>query len=193
MFAMFLIRFMAGTPLAGVIRTRPIGGSLPMQTLLKLLVLLVLLTACASAPPFERDANYKPQPYPRDIILKDPLPVGDRLVWGGEVIALENLKDRTRIEILAYPLDARRRPMLDEPSQGRFLVEQAGYLEATDFPPRRLVTVYGTLQRQITGKVGEAAYQYPLLEAAKIHRWSLTEPRLGWGNVHFGIGISISN
>ncbi len=164
-----------------------------MQISLKLLMLFALLTACASGPPFERDAYYSPQPYPRDILQKDPLPIGDHLVWGGEVIALENLKNRTRIEILAYPLDARRRPMRDEPSRGRFLVEQTGYLEAVDFPPRRLVTVYGTLQRKITGKVGEAAYQYPLLEAAKIHRWSLTESGLGWGNVHFGIGISISN
>lgn len=164
-----------------------------MQTLLKLVLVLLLLTACTLRPPFERDADYSSVPYPRDAILLDPLPIGDRLVWGGEVIALKNRKDRTTIEVLAYPLDARRRPMLDEPSRGRFLVEQAGYLEAADFPKRRLVTIYGKLKRKIVGKVGEATYHYPLLEADKIHPWTLTESGLGWGKVHFGIGISISN
>ncbi len=134
-----------------------------------------------------------PTPWPRDIVVLDPFPEGSRMVWGGEIIRVENLPARTRIEILAYPLDGNERPLLDEPSQGRFLVEQEGYLEAADYPSRRLVTVLGVLKRRVDGRVGDAPYRYPLLEAEQIHLWPLRRRGLEWGGIHFGIGVTISN
>ena len=46
-----------------------------------------------------------------------------QIIWGGEVIQVENLASRTRIEVLAYPLDSSQRPRLKEPATGRFIAE----------------------------------------------------------------------
>ncbi len=161
--------------------------------LFSLLVLVLVLAGCASGPRFAEDDAAALRPWPRDIVTAKPFPIGKKLVWGGEIVRVENLADRSRLEVLAYPLDPNEKPMLDEPSQGRFLLEKPGYLEPADYPPRRLVTVVGVLKQRIEGKVGDAPYRYPVLEAEHIHLWPKRRPGLEWGGVHFGFGITISN
>jgi outer membrane lipoprotein len=161
-----------------------------LKVLLTLLLVLAFLAGCASGPPFQRNGDQATQPYPQEVVAAEVFPVGKSLIWGGEIIGIENLKDRTRMEILAYPLDSSLRPMRDEPSRGRFMVERLGYLESADYSPRRLVTVNGVLRRVVTGYVGKREYRYPLLEAEEIYLWPLPKPGLGWGSIHFGISIS---
>ncbi len=114
---------------------------------------------------------------------------GPTVVWGGVIVASQNLAHTTRLEVLAYPLDSGQRPQTDRPAYGRFLVYAEGYLETMDFAPGRRVSVRGRLDGVEVGKVGQHRYRFPVVHASALHLW----PRRsgdGGADVHFGIGLS---
>ena len=91
---------------------------------------------------------------------------------------------------LAYPLDGDNRPRRDGDALGRFVLEQAGYLEPASYAQGRLVTVLGTVSRAETGRIGAADYAYPVIKPQQLYLW----PRDSAGDgtsVHFGIGVGI--
>jgi len=112
------------------------------------------------------------------------------LAWGGVIAAAKNLKDKTELEVVGYPLDSNNRPDNDAKPSGRFFVVQPGYLETADYAPGRLITVVGAVTETRTGTVGEATYVYPVVAANKLHLWSRyggrSEP-----SFHFGLGVGI--
>lgn len=119
---------------------------------------------------------------------------GRPVAWGGNLIAIENLEDRTRLEVLAFPLDSDGVPDQGEPATGRFLAEYRGYLEPGDYAPGRLVTVRGTISRTREGKVGEAGYVFPVVESVEVRLWppaGSAAGSSGWWppQLHIGIGV----
>lgn len=112
------------------------------------------------------------------------------VLWGGVILETQNLAEATQIEVMAYPLDRRQRPMLGRDPEGRFLVQFNEYLEPVDYAPGRSITSLGRISGLTSGSVGEAAYQYPTLEASDLHLWSendsVSRPRF-----NFGIGVNI--
>ncbi|MDZ7753652.1 MAG: Slp family lipoprotein [Gammaproteobacteria bacterium] len=112
--------------------------------------------------------------------------------WGGRIVRVENLRTRTRIELLSLPLDREGRPQTDARPQGRFIVEHQGFLEPQEFAPQRLLEVYGQLDGFISAKVGDTSYRYPLVREEKLVLWDRPEyvapssPR-----INFGIGVGI--
>jgi len=158
---------------------------------LVLMMLLMLLTACASGPRYDT-AGIDVQVTPQQVVGEDERWLGARVLWGGMIIASVNLRDKTQIEILAYPLDSSQRPDTDSNPLGRFLVQQPGYLETSDYTQGRLLTVTGTVQGITTGKVGDSEYTYPVVRLAEHYLW----PQGGGvpeSSVHFGIGVQIHN
>ena len=124
----------------------------------------------------------------------DPSVKGRDFTWGGSVISVKNLEDRTLLEIMAYPLDSKGVPNIGGGTQGRFIADRRGFLEPTEYSSGTLVTVTGSMLGYTDGKVGEATYRYPALNAIQIKRWSDVEshyqkfpvkPRV---NVGFGFG-----
>jgi outer membrane lipoprotein len=93
---------------------------------------------------------------------------------------------------LAYPLDVDQRPDAEKKPLGRFLAEQDGYLETSDFTQGRLITVRGTLKDKRKGYIGDVEYTYPVVRINQLHLWSkqrdFSEPR-----IQFGIGIMFHN
>jgi outer membrane lipoprotein len=159
----------------------------------KLFVLLavLLIAGCATKPRFETTAintDVTPQMALRNFNAAQ----GREVLWGGVVVNSSNLADATQIEVLAYPLDDRQRPNTDRSPIGRFLAVNPGYLETADFAPGRLITVRGTVEDQMTGKIGEASYTYPVVEMTDNQLWQreqtadFSRPR-----VNFGIGVMI--
>ncbi len=158
-----------------------------------LLALLLLLAGCATGPRFAVGA-LEADLGPQDVAERLATFKGRRFVWGGRIVAAENLADRTRLQILAYPLDRSQRPRTDRPALGRFLAERRGYLETADYAPGRLVTVQGWLRDSVAGRVGEAPYRFPLLEVEQLYLWPLERPAEGWrAPIQFGIGVLITN
>jgi outer membrane lipoprotein len=117
---------------------------------------------------------------------------GRSVEWGGVIIAAENRRDSTWLELLAYPLNDAHKPRRDARPVGRFLAVRPGYLETADYAPGSWVTVVGRVRESRVGKVGAAPYRFPLIELERIDLWrnaavnSSSDPQ-----VHFGIGIGI--
>jgi outer membrane lipoprotein len=159
-----------------------------------------LLGACA-AP------QYLAGPTPNDVILGQT--AVDRVRWGGRIVQVRNLRERTLIEVLGLPLDRDGRPQSGASPQGRFIVERAGFLEPHLYAENRLLEVEGRLDGFTDGRVGEAPYRYPVVVADRLRLWDgpapghaggpSVVPRVGIGigtgssgtRVNGGIGIGI--
>ena len=113
------------------------------------------------------------------------------VAWGGLIAAAKNLKDKSEIEVVGYPLDSENRPNHDAKPTGRFLVIQPGYLETADYAPGRLITVVGTVTETRSGTVGEAKYVYPVVVATKLQLWPKSTADRREPGFHFGIGVGI--
>lgn len=113
--------------------------------------------------------------------------------WGGQIVAVTNLRDRTQIEVLALPLDGSGRPQTDEPAEGRFVVERSGFLEPQEYAVNRLLEVRGQLNGFVRGKVGEAVYRYPVVLGDQLVLWPESSPPAaasGSPRINFGVGVS---
>ena len=150
----------------------------------------LLLTACASTPKFDLtgvDVSITPS----RALAENAALQGSVVLWGGMIIASSNLKNVTQFEILAYPLGSNQKPDLDKPPMGRFLAEQAGYLETSDYAQGRLITVSGALQSSRQGRVGESDYSYPVLDITQHYLWPLSGESAT--RIHFNIGVMFHN
>jgi outer membrane lipoprotein len=152
------------------------------------LVGLLLVGGCAT--PYDignADARIMPTEAAKDV----PGMLNHTVAWGGLIAVTRNLKDRTEIEVVAYPLDSQNAPDRYAAPTGRFIVVQTGYLETADFAPGRLITVVGTVTEARTGTVGEAKYVYPMVLASKLNLWPQPYGERRKSNIHFGIGVGI--
>lgn len=152
----------------------------------------LLCTACATRPPLDLagvDAGLTPARAAADIGSARTR----KVEWGGVIVSAENLRDRTRLEVLAYPLDHSARPELDRAPLGRFILEKAGYLETLDYAPGRLLTAVGLVTGIRDGTVGQTAYRFPLISAEQLHLWPVWTPDNGRPRIQFGFGVLYSH
>lgn len=149
----------------------------------------VLLAGCMAGPRFQV-AGVDRALTPASAVAVGGAAVGHRVLWGGVIVRGLNLAHATRLEVLAYPLDANQEPDTDARPLGRFMIRHPGYLETAIYAPGRHVTVIGTLRGTETGMVGQARYVYPVVIPAGMYLWPKqnvdTGPR--W---HFGVGIGV--
>jgi len=167
-----------------------------------MLLAVVLLTACETKN-LKLDPELVSQPTPQQISRAERIPAeGALLVWTGKVQAVRNRARVTHIEVLSYPADTRRRPVTGRPASGRFIAEMAGFLEPHELPPGTAVSVQGSYVGIVDGKVGEAAYRYPLIRGQKLDVWRSKErarhsdaPDVRWsigvGSGGSGVGVGI--
>ena len=149
-------------------------------------LMALLLSACASGPTFNT-AGVVPALTPQTVAA-NPLPAtGKNVQWGGTIISVANLQNRTQIEVLAYPLDSSARPQGNSTPLGRFFLEQDGFLDPATYKQGRQISTVGTVTGTRTSKVGEASYDHPVIEARQIYLWPEDQGYGGTG-VIFGIG-----
>ena len=152
--------------------------------------LLLGLVACAPAP------IYKAAPgtlaaTPTQVAQAPEQYARGQVIWGGRVVAVNNLPDHSEIEILAYPLDSSQRPKFGAGGSGRFIALLPGYAEPMNYPNGAPITVDGQLAGSRAGKVGEADYVFPLVQIAQSHVWTAEEMRSGHPNINFGVGLGV--
>lgn len=130
--------------------------------------ILMFLAACASGPIKTEDTF-------TSITLEQALAANEsasgEVLWGGVILSTTNLENSTLLEILAYPLDRRQRPMKSRKPEGRFLIVEEGFLEPTDYSDGRSITVRGALDGATSGNIAEASYEYPTVKADELHLW----------------------
>ena len=112
--------------------------------------------------------------------------------WGGQIVKVDNQRDRTLVEVLALPLDGDGEPQTDQRPQGRFIVDKSGFLEPYEYAAGRLVEVRGQLNGFIDGKVGDSAYRFPVVVSERMKLWG-TAGSAGSSSVWRGIGIGVDS
>ena len=152
-------------------------------------ILILLLSACASGPTFNAGGADRTLT-PSSVAARPQLATGKSVQWGGTILSTTNLKDSTQIEVLAYPLDTDGRPQDSSNPLGRFILEQAGYLEPATYAEGRQLTVVGTVTGTQVGQVGESDYNYPHIAARQLYLWPANQGRdsVGVGG-YIGIGV----
>lgn len=92
--------------------------------------------------------------------------------WGGQIVKVDNQRDRTLIEVLSLPLDSHGEPRTDQRPQGRFIVDKSGFLEPNEYAPGSLIEVRGRLDGFADGKVGDSPYRYPVVVGERLKLWA---------------------
>ena len=154
-----------------------------------ILFLGFIISACASSPFKLEGVNRAITPA---LAKAGPEHQGQTALWGGLIIQSSNLKDRSEIEVLAYPLNDQGEPIRSASAQGRFFIQQDGYLETAQYGPGRWISVLGTVKPPVQGKVGSADYTFAVIQARQLELWP-EQSQTGESNTqfHFGIGIGI--
>lgn len=132
-----------------------------------LVLLFAVLTGCVSVP--KPLTGEYPATQPRDSAAAGR--IGERVRWGGIIIAVEPLAERTCIQILSRELGKDARPRQRDPSEGRFLACRNGFYDPEVFADGRDVTVTGTVAAMTTRTVGEYSYTMPEVAAEVIYLW----------------------
>jgi outer membrane lipoprotein len=155
-----------------------------------MVALAALLTACAP-PPLYKGGPVAINATPRQVAATPNNYAEAQVVWGGTIIGVRNLSDRTDIEILAYPLDSSQRPRLRSEALGRFIAELPGFVEPMNYPDGAPVTVRGQITGTQAGLVDQATYLYPMVSVrgGDLHLWTPQEMDQGHPHFSFGVGV----
>jgi outer membrane lipoprotein len=148
---------------------------------------MLLLAGCASSPKVATDAERGITP--TQAVSQETTGSATPLQWGGVIVETRNLSEATELQVLAYPLNSSGRPDVSDSPTGRFIVHQPGYLESVDYRKGRQVTATGRLTEKRPGKVGEAAYTFPVLQADELVLWPEQSERKANPRVNFGLGV----
>jgi outer membrane lipoprotein len=162
--------------------------NLVIKTALILISALLLNSACSTMDSVAPSGNRSVTP--DQIVQRKGAPTASPVEWGGVIISLKNLKRSTELEAIAYPLMQDGRPDTDKPPVGRFIAVKDGYLEPVDYARGRQVTASGKIDRLREGKVGEAAYVFPVLLIRQIRLWPKRYVGDSSPGFNFGFGAS---
>ena len=154
-------------------------------------LLLILISGCATHPIFD-DAVYQQQPTSETAVSDIDTFKNQNVLWGGILISIAHLENRTQLEVLNYPLFDNQKPDPDQPPYGRFIVLIDDYLEPTDFSEGGLVTIAGKISGTQKAKVGSSEQVYVIVEGDQIHLWP-KKSRYTNPGFNFGFGIIFSN
>jgi len=101
---------------------------------------------------------------------------GQHVRWGGTIIKVTPHESQTCVEIVSRPLDDEARPVDTDETFGRFLACSSGFYDPEVYGEGRKVTVIGTLESSVVGKIGELSYQYPKVAAETVYLWPKLHP-----------------
>lgn len=150
-------------------------------------LMALALTACASMPADLQSKAVDPGLTPALALRQMPASVGGWVRWGGTVIRTEHLADRTRIEVLAYPLAHSGQPRLSQTPIGRFYADYPGYLETFGYHKGKPLSVVGQFRGTVVATIGATPYTFPRMRVQRLHLWK----RRRRGFTHFGVGIGL--
>jgi outer membrane lipoprotein len=166
-------------------------SSVQIRTFINSLATLIcggLLTACASSVIVPHGVEVSAIG-PAHVLEQEGLE-GERVVWGGQIVEVENQAEQTVLVVASYPLDSSDRPRWQQEAGVRFIAVQAGFLEPLTFAPGRFVTLLGTVNGTEERAVGEFDYLHPRMVAEDIYLWP-ADPYLWGGPVHWNFGVGI--
>ncbi|MGB8636036.1 MAG: Slp family lipoprotein [Rhodanobacteraceae bacterium] len=150
---------------------------------------LLVLAGCAADPVYPPTWATS-MAEPRQVATAPETAADARVIWGGEIISVENKADHTEVQVLGFPLDKNQIPRADDTGDGRFIAVLPGFVEPLDYPVGGWVTMQGHIQGVRNDRVGQAPYVFPLLKVHAAHVWSQQDMQQR-SNVHFNLGVGI--
>ena len=113
---------------------------------------------------------------------------GQVAMLGGRIIETTPRRQGTEIIVLQLPLSASDKPLLEEPSEGRFLIAAPEFLDPAAYPKLTPITVVGEITGHVERTIGDYPYTLPVMRPIEIKVWSARN----WGGrspgVHVGVG-----
>lgn len=130
-----------------------------------------LLAGCASNVPLEIRERPPGAVSPAEV-LNDPEGTRGRpLRWGGTIAVVRNSAEYAELEVVARPLTRWGEPLTGDESIGRFRARAGEFLDPEIYRTGREVTVYGTADGVVSGRVDQRPYVFPLVRAARVYLW----------------------
>lgn len=136
-------------------------------------VALVALTACSSLP--------------QELASDNPNIITDYPTWqqqlnhsvdvrlGGVIASVNNLDDRTRIEVVNLPIGSSGKPDINQEPKGRFVAYIKGFEDPVTFSQGRLITLLGQSSGSEVAPVGEYEYDFPVMLVDGYRLWRIEE------------------
>jgi outer membrane lipoprotein len=97
--------------------------------------------------------------------------IGERVLLGGTVVALEHNETDSTLELLEWQLNRWGEPVAMKDKELRFLVNTQSLPDKDLYEPGVLVTLAGTVTGSESRRLGSHYYRYPVLDLTEIHRW----------------------
>lgn len=148
--------------------------------------LVLLLAGCGIAPPYP-EVSPEPDGGPYAVMAEPQRFLSRDVLWGAMIIEPVNLADRTEIELLAFPLDARQRPIAEAADLGRFILVLPGFAEPAEWPPGRFLTLHGRVLELRAGSLRGEPYDWPLIQPHSTSLW----PRDFRAGRRWSIGVGV--
>lgn len=160
---------------------------MPMSLKGMLISVIALLFIIGCAPVISKETlkDVDKSVHPEDIVKNPEGFAGKKVVIGGTILGVENLENRTYVEILQEGLNYRLKPVDPDESAGRFLVSFDGFKDPAVFSKGRGLTVAGVVGGLEERKIGKSRYRYPLINVTEHYLWPeraySSEPSVGIG------------
>jgi len=139
---------------------------------LYLIFIYLLLSACATLPPAFEDAQVTAISC-RQVSADLDSYKNTSVRWGGVIVDVENDENFSLMQVLFYPLDYYGRPELNKPSEGRFVIKSAKFLDPIVYAADREVISVGVIDGEIERKIDNKRFRVPLITSDTIHLWPI--------------------
>jgi len=149
-----------------------------------LIFVYLLLSACATLPPAFEDAQVTDISYLQVSVDLDSYK-NTSVRWGGVIVDVENDENFSLMQVLFYPLDYYGRPELDKPSEGRFAIKSAKFLDPMDYLADREIIAVGVIDGEIERTIDNKRLRMPLITSEAIHLWPVNFRGNYYGNCRF--------
>lgn len=157
--------------------------------LLIMVLSIVLVAGCAARYPEPIRTDSAELIEFRQAQLSPEQHTGKTARWGGVIASVENSEQQTRIEVVNFRLNNFGRPLVDNESDGRFVVYKDGFVDPEVYKRGRLLTALGDFSGIEEGAIGDFTYHFPVIQATGIELWRPARDGRGAVGVGFNYGV----
>jgi outer membrane lipoprotein len=137
------------------------------------LLVVLTLTGCASQPPEVINGGPISTLNVAEVRAAPAETYSGSLVrWGGIIASVENLSDRTLVEVVSHRLASNGRPETKGQSDGRFIASFTGFAEPLTYKAGTLLTVVGHIGEPIVRPIGDYDYSFPVVDVTGAYLWA---------------------
>lgn len=135
----------------------------------------LLMMACSVMSRAVEDEALPEMAFP-ELIARAAEHIDQTVILGGYVLEVSNQADHSRMVVIQAPLGVSREPLSKDQSQGRLILEHAGFLDPEVFAKDRKITVAGRVLGSSATDARPEPFPYVRLRTVELHLWSKETP-----------------